>query len=133
MVVLGNVSGLSNLILFVFLLTFLAAIFASQLFRGEIPYQDSSGATIGVTFFTIYNSFLGMYQILSSENWTAIMYNVTNYDVHWNTAWIGAAFCILWFIFANCKTWYANSLGLIADILSSHRFEYVYCCHSREF
>jgi voltage-dependent calcium channel len=101
MTVLGNMSGLLNLILFVFLLTFLAAIFAAQLFRGEIPPQDSNGNTIQATFFTIYNSFLGMYQILSSENWTAIMYNVTNYDAIFHTAWIGAAFCILWFILAN--------------------------------
>lgn len=99
-------SGLFNLILFVFLLTFLAAIFAAQLFRGEIPAQppgSSNNDFIPVTFFTIFNSFLGMYQILSSENWTSIMYNITNYDVYQNTAWIGAAFCIIWFILGNCK------------------------------
>ncbi|KAF2638033.1 calcium channel-like protein subunit Cch1 [Massarina eburnea CBS 473.64] len=100
MIVLGNVSGLLNLILFVFLLTFLASIFASQLFRGELPNQDG-GEDIRVSFFSIYNSFLGMYQILSSENWTEIMYAVTNYEVVHQTAWIGASFCILWFIFAN--------------------------------
>lgn len=103
MIVLGNVSGLLNLILFVFLLTFLAAIFAAQIFRGEIPADDSNSNPIQVTFFTIYNSFLGMYQILSSENWTTILYNVTSYEVSFDTAWIGAIFCILWFIFANCK------------------------------
>jgi len=101
MIVLGNVSGLLNLILFVFLLTFLASIFAAQLFRGEIP-RDEDGDTTAVTFFTIYNSFLGMYQILSSENWTEILYNVTNYTYEWRQSWIGASFCILWFIFANC-------------------------------
>jgi hypothetical protein len=102
MIVLGNVSGLLNLILFVFLLTFLASIFASQLFRGELPSSDDEGKTIRMSFFSIYNSFLGMYQILSSENWTDIMYNVTTYQVKNQTAWIGASFCILWFIFANC-------------------------------
>lgn len=121
MVVLGNVSGLVNLILFVFLLTFLAAIFASQLFRGELPTEDSSGETIQVTFFTIYNSFLGMYQILSSENWTAIMYDVTNYNTFYNTAWIGATFFILWFILANCKNsnfTIALQLQLFSNLLS---------------
>jgi len=101
MIVLGNVGGLLNLILFVFLLVFLAAIFAAQLFRGDIPEKDND-EPIQITFFTIYNSFLGMYQILSSENWTAILYNVTAFQKRFNTAWIGAAFCILWFIFANC-------------------------------
>ncbi|KAH7388720.1 Ion transport protein-domain-containing protein [Pyrenochaeta sp. MPI-SDFR-AT-0127] len=100
MIVFGNVGGLLNLILFVFLLTFLASIFASQLFRGEIP-EEEDGETIRVPFFDIYNSFLGMYQIFSSENWTSILYTVTGYQKQFGTAWIGAAFCILWFIFAN--------------------------------
>ncbi|KAF2266880.1 hypothetical protein CC78DRAFT_458268 [Lojkania enalia] len=100
MIVLGNVSGLLNLILFVFLLVFLASIFAAQLFRGEIA-AEIDGETTEVSFFTIYNAFIGMYQILSSENWTGIMYNVTGQQQQFNTAWIGAAFCILWFIFAN--------------------------------
>ena len=99
--VLGNFSGLLNLILFVFLFTFLAAIFASQMFRGTLPSQDSNGNTIHVTFSSVYNSFLGMYQIFSSENWTTLLYNVTNYDIKYNTAWMGAAFFILWFILAN--------------------------------
>ncbi|TKA67097.1 hypothetical protein B0A55_09622, partial [Friedmanniomyces simplex] len=98
--VLRHVSGILNLILFVFLLTFLAALFASQLFRGELPEQDSQGNYLYVNFSTIYNSFLGMYQILSSENWTTILYNVTRFDVQYHTAWIGAAFFILWFILA---------------------------------
>ncbi|KAK4551786.1 calcium channel protein [Recurvomyces mirabilis] len=98
--VLRHVSGILNLILFVFLLTYLAAIFASQLFRGELPPQDDAGNDIYVNFSTIYNSFLGMYQILSSENWTTILYNVTRFDVQYGTAWIGATFFILWFILA---------------------------------
>lgn len=101
MVVFGNITGLLNLIVFVFLISFLTAIFAVQIFRGEIPVNDSNGSPIHITFFDIYNSFVGMYQVLSSENWTILMYNVTQYDVGWDTAWIGAAFFILWFILAN--------------------------------
>ncbi|KAL6706496.1 calcium channel protein [Coniothyrium glycines] len=101
MIVFGNVGGLLNLILFVFLLTFLASIFASQLFRGEIPDQDEAGEDIRIPFFDIYNSFLGMYIIFSSENWTSILYRVTESQKPYGTAWIGASFCILWYIFAN--------------------------------
>ncbi|KAI9814449.1 MAG: calcium channel protein [Pycnora praestabilis] len=101
MVVLGNVGGLLNLIIFVFLITFLTAIFAVQIFRGQIPQQDQYGNTVHITFSDIYNGFIGMYQVLSSENWTLIMYNVTTYNVMYNTAWIGAAFFVLWFILAN--------------------------------
>ncbi|THV45502.1 hypothetical protein BGAL_0481g00030 [Botrytis galanthina] len=101
MLVLGNASGIGNLVLFVFLITFLVAIFAVQLFRGEIPSHDDSGEYIQVNFSTIFNSFLGLYQILSSENWTTLLYNVTGIDKSRNTAWIGAAFFIGWFILAN--------------------------------
>jgi hypothetical protein len=104
MVVLGNFSGLANLILFVFLLVFLAAILASQMFRGSIPQEDANGDTIEVTFNSMWNSFLGMYMIFSSEGWTTTVYNVTNYDIAYNTAWMGAAFFILWFVLANFIT-----------------------------
>ena len=98
MLVLSKTSGFLNLILFVFLLTFLVAILASQLLRGELPQNQDDGSPINVTFDTIFNSFLGMYQIFSSENWTTILYNVTSNDVAFNTAWIGAMFFIIWFI-----------------------------------
>ncbi|CAK7275009.1 calcium channel protein, partial [Sporothrix epigloea] len=96
--VLGNATGIGNLMLFVFLITFLVSIFAVQLFRGEITPQDSSGNDIQITFASIYNSFLGMYQILSSENWTAVLYSVTGFMTRLDTAWIGAVFLIGWFI-----------------------------------
>ncbi|MCJ1394714.1 calcium channel protein [Xylographa bjoerkii] len=100
-VVLKNVSGILNLILFVILLTFLVAIFAVQLFRGEIPPWDVNQNIIRITFTNIVNSFLGMYQIFSSENWTVMMYNATQFETQWNTAWISATFFILWFTLAN--------------------------------
>lgn len=101
LLVLRHVSGILNLIMFVFLLTFLASIFASQLFRGQLPTIDEEGNYTQVTFATIFNSFLGMYQIMSSENWTTIVYNVTRFTTQYNTAWIGAAFFILWYILSN--------------------------------
>ncbi|KAF6838429.1 calcium channel subunit cch1 [Colletotrichum musicola] len=96
--VLGNSNGIANLMLFVFLITFLMSILAAQLFRGEIPKHSDGGDLNEVSFFTIYNSFLGMYQILSSENWTSMLYNVTSYLKAYNTGWIGAMFLIGWFI-----------------------------------
>lgn len=97
LLVLGNAAGIANLMLFVFLMTFLVSIFASQLFRGEIPVFNESGELNRISFFTIYNSFLGMYQILSSENWTDILYSVTSYAHGYKTGWIGATFLIGWF------------------------------------
>lgn len=99
-VVLGNAAGIGNLVLFVFLITFLVAILACQLFRGAIPPADENGNEIHITFFTLWNAFIGMYQILSSENWTLMLYNVTTYQNYLNVGWIGATFLIGWFILA---------------------------------
>jgi hypothetical protein len=118
MIVFGNASGLLNLILFVFLLTFLASIFASQLFAGEIPDEDD-GEIFRVTFSDIYSSFLGMYQILSSENWSGILYTVTGTQQEFGTAWIGASFVILWFVVSSCKTLAISTLVALADISKS--------------
>ncbi|UKZ73451.1 hypothetical protein TrVFT333_001098 [Trichoderma virens FT-333] len=74
------------------------ALLTAQLFRGQIPVYDDDGNLIRISFNTIFNSFLGMYQILSSENWTAILYSVTAYTTASKTAWIGAVFLIGWFI-----------------------------------
>lgn len=101
MIVFGNAAGLFNLIIFVFLFTFLAAILASQLFRGDIPPEDAGGNETLIQFFDIWNSFIGMYQVFSSENWTELLYNVTQYDKMFTTGWLGAMFLILWFIIAN--------------------------------
>ncbi|KAG6036663.1 hypothetical protein E4U41_005561 [Claviceps citrina] len=97
LLVLGNAAGIANLMLFVFLMTFLVAILASQLFRGQIPMNEG-GEFVQISFFSIYNSFLGMYQILSSENWTQILYSVTSHSKAFHTAWVGAIFLIGWFI-----------------------------------
>ncbi|KAL7628229.1 calcium channel protein [Parahypoxylon ruwenzoriense] len=96
--VLGNATGIGNLIVFVFLITFIMAIFAVQLFRGEIPLYDDGGELVRISFYNIFNSFLGMYQILSSENWTSILYDVTSYTTIWKTSWYGSMFLVGWFI-----------------------------------
>ncbi|KFA51767.1 hypothetical protein S40293_05859 [Stachybotrys chartarum IBT 40293] len=99
LLVLGNAAGIANLMLFVFLMTFFVAIFASQLFRGDIPMYDD-GELNAVSFYNILNSFLGMYQVLTSENWTGMLYAVTSSLLPFGTSWMGATFLICWFIMA---------------------------------
>ncbi|CAZ82135.1 unnamed protein product [Tuber melanosporum] len=98
--VIGNVSGLTNLIIFVLLLTFLCAIFAVQIVRGDLP-EEYQGDTTAASFHTIFNAFLGMYQIFSSEDWTTILYMATDVQRPYNVGWITAIFFIGWFILGN--------------------------------
>ncbi|KAH6685212.1 calcium-channel protein cch1 [Plectosphaerella plurivora] len=94
--VLSNPSGIGNLILFVFMITYFMAIFASQLFRGVLELDDD----VFVTFFTIYNSFLGMWQVLSSEDWTTIVFNLKAEMAKTHQGWVVSIFFIGWFILA---------------------------------
>ncbi|GAA6051051.1 Calcium-channel protein CCH1 [Rhodotorula toruloides] len=69
-----TVYPLMNMILFLFLLTYLASLVAVEFFRGiPDPENDDTG---NLTFYQFFNSFLAMYQILSSENWTDILKTV---------------------------------------------------------
>ena len=120
---LGSTSGILNLVVFVFLITFLGAIFAVQIFRGDIPQMGTDGKTTRVSFFTIFNSFLGMYQILSSENWTTILYNATQCLNPYGTAWIAATFLIIWFILANCKLTPPPSFRVHKESPTTHETE----------
>ncbi|GAA5821176.1 hypothetical protein JCM11251_004500 [Rhodosporidiobolus azoricus] len=69
--VLGTFTGLLNMLFFLVLMTFIAALVAVQLLRG-IPNPESDDTGI-MNFYQIYNSFLAMYQIASSENWTTVL------------------------------------------------------------
>ena len=86
------------------MITFFCAILACQLVRGDIPSVDPvTQQTHEISFRTVWNAFLGMYQILSSENWTVILYAATSYQTQYHVAWISAAFFVLWFIVGNSE------------------------------
>lgn len=98
--VLSDFRPILNITLFYYLITFLAAILACQLLRGVVPLE-SSGETNFFTFHTLANSFVAMYTISTTENWTSILYlAVESADTKFSQACI-AAFFIGWFILSN--------------------------------
>ena len=99
--VVGKVWGLVNLIFFLFLITFFSSLLAMQLVRGDIPFQNPDGSYNIISFRSTWNSFLGMYQILSTENWTQNLFNATANQAIYNVGWISATFFILWFVISN--------------------------------
>ena len=53
--------GLANMVLFLLLMTFIAALVAVEFFRGiPDPSNDDTGA---LTFYQIFDAFLAMYQV----------------------------------------------------------------------
>ncbi|KAG8763613.1 calcium channel protein [Ceratobasidium sp. 423] len=93
--VFGNMTGLANMVLFLILTNYIAALVAIQLVRGDLP-EDTE-----MNYSQITLGFIGMYQIFSSENWTDILYNATASEVQFKQAVIVAVFFCGWFFFAN--------------------------------
>ncbi|KAG8959952.1 calcium channel protein [Tulasnella sp. 419] len=93
--VFGNMYGLANMTLFLLLTNFLAALIAVQLFRGDVSQENT------MNFSATYNSFLAMYQIFTSENWTDILYLVAESGSPFHQTLISVLFVVAWFFFAN--------------------------------
>ncbi|PLW08520.1 hypothetical protein PCANC_24286 [Puccinia coronata f. sp. avenae] len=93
----GSFNGLVNMILFLLAINFFAALFAAQYLRGLIPKSDQTE----MTFYSMWNSFLAMYQIFSSENWTTVLYSGMAAQAPYGQAFISGIFLSLWFLFSN--------------------------------
>ncbi|CAJ0823874.1 11692_t:CDS:10, partial [Entrophospora sp. SA101] len=68
--VLGSLVGLVNLILFIIIVNFIAAIIGVQLLRGVIPYEDDNdfdGIPNTMNFSDIFNGFIAFYQTAEEE------------------------------------------------------------------
>lgn len=89
------------MILFLMFSNFIAALIATQLLRG-IPNTEED-ETKYMTFFQIFNSFLAMYQILTSENWTDVLNNVLTSQTDQFQLAVSAAFLSIWMLFSYCE------------------------------
>lgn len=101
--VFGSLSGLLNMILFLLLMVGLAALVAVQLFRGDIADTNEDGESVEMTFKHLFNSFLAVYQVFSSENWNDVLFDVITNVKKFQQAVIAGIFVCGWFLFANCK------------------------------
>jgi len=82
--------------LFLILINFLAALVGVQLMRGDIS------GTQTVNFGNLFNSFLAVYQVFSSENWPTVLYDATQGETALGQTVIVALFIVSWLLFANC-------------------------------
>lgn len=89
--------GLANMSLFLILINFLTALVAVQLLRGDVPQGDF------IDFGEIFNSFLAIYQVFSSENWTDVLYGAAEPEVPLRQSAIVVLFISGWMFFANCE------------------------------
>ena len=89
--------GLANMGLFLMIVNYIAAIVAVQLLRGDL------GNDKPVNFGEVFNSFLAVYQVFSSENWSDVLYDAGTAEVQLGQTVIVVIFVTAWMIFSNCK------------------------------
>jgi hypothetical protein len=90
--------GLANMALFLMIVNYIAALVAVQLLRGDF------GNDVTVNYGEVFNSFLAMYQVFSSENWADILYGAAMAEVALGQTLVVLFFVTGWMLFANCKS-----------------------------
>ena len=97
--VLTNALMIWNLAAFYFFFTFLVSVIASVYMVGVIPTDEMSDNSFGM--FSLPNSFLSLFIIGSTENWTEILYGVQQYSPNISSAFFSSVILIVWFILSN--------------------------------
>jgi voltage-dependent calcium channel len=89
--------GLANMTLFLLLVNYISALAAVQLLRGDV------GKDVSTNFGELFNAFLSIYQIFSSENWPTVLYAVIKAEASLGQTVVVAIFIAGWLLFANCE------------------------------
>jgi hypothetical protein len=115
------------MILFLLLVNFIASLMVVQLLRGCM------GSDQMINFGHIYNAFLGMYQIFTSENWTTLLYAAAIASQPVQQSIVVILFLTGWMLFANCTC--SNPIARARSVslyTCSHHVTDVHCRHQRE-
>lgn len=89
--------GLVNMSLFLLMINYITALVAIQLLRGDVQKGNF------IDWGEVFNAFLGIYQVFSSENWTDVLYGAAVPEIALRQSAIVVLFIAGWFFFANCK------------------------------
>ncbi|KAK9464617.1 Ion transport protein-domain-containing protein [Lipomyces arxii] len=91
---------LRSLIVSLVIILVLCTIMASQLMQDKIE-SEYQGQSVIIRFDGFFNSFAGVYQIMTTEGWAPVLYTVTGSLSGTSLAWTSAIFICGWFFFAN--------------------------------
>ena len=102
--VFGNFKALMSLTAFFFLTTLLCTLIATKMLRGQFPMEGDDGLNTG-SFYDLAASYISMQQIASTEDWSDILFFVTENvsrpgDNVVGLACMGILICS-WLFFAN--------------------------------
>ncbi|KAH3664423.1 hypothetical protein WICMUC_005808 [Wickerhamomyces mucosus] len=99
--VLRNAKTIVNLSLFYFLLLFLSSIIFSRYLEGFATEDDISSSDLQFPFHSIPNTFLGLFVITSTENWSYLMFNMEALAPNSNALFFTGILFMIWFVFSN--------------------------------
>ncbi|AAS51085.1 ACL143Cp [Eremothecium gossypii ATCC 10895] len=97
--VLGNALMIWNLSGFYFLFLFLASLIISVYFEGTVALDRMAEEPFAM--YSLPNTFLSLFIIGSTEDWTSILYLLQEESPNTIYAFFGAGFIMLWFVLAN--------------------------------
>ncbi|SCU86751.1 LAFA_0E02850g1_1 [Lachancea sp. 'fantastica'] len=97
--VLGNALLIRKLSGFYFFFLFLVSVIMSVYFTGMVP--DSEMGEMPFAFYNMTNSFLTLFIIGSTENWTDSLYAVQQYAPNYSSQFFGSVLLIVWFFLSN--------------------------------
>ncbi|ORX65453.1 hypothetical protein K493DRAFT_157461, partial [Basidiobolus meristosporus CBS 931.73] len=97
--VFGSVMGIWNLLLYTSLFTLFSASIAEQLFSGTFNFPDEEDDPY-LSFDTIGEGFVALFQILTGENWTTILWNTMRSQQGF-MVFIGAIFCVIFYFYSH--------------------------------
>ncbi|KAI8343217.1 Ion transport protein-domain-containing protein [Chlamydoabsidia padenii] len=94
--VIGDGQGIINLTFFTFVVLFLFSPIAMQLFGGD--FEEIAGIDDPVMRFdNFYQSFLSLFQIMTGENWTDILYDAMESQAYATVVFAGLFMLLLYF------------------------------------
>ncbi|AOA62126.1 Calcium-channel protein [Komagataella phaffii CBS 7435] len=97
--IIVNLQSIIDLSIFYFVLLFLVSIIVTRLTEGILPEEEIEENML--TLYNLPNSFISLYIITTTEDWTSILYLVQQYSPNTSTAVFVACYLIFWFFFSN--------------------------------
>ncbi|ORX87533.1 hypothetical protein K493DRAFT_341473 [Basidiobolus meristosporus CBS 931.73] len=97
--VFGSAVGIWNLLLYTTLFILFSTSVAEQLFSGSFDFPDQEDDPY-LTFDTIGEGFVALFQILTGENWTTILWD-TMRSQSGLMVFVGAIFCVVFYFYSH--------------------------------
>ncbi|KAK9767738.1 calcium channel protein, variant 2 [Basidiobolus ranarum] len=97
--VFGSAMGIWNLLLYTVFFILFATSVAEQLFSGSFDFPDQQDDPY-LTFDTIGEGFVALFQILTGENWTDILWD-TMRSQNGIMIFVGAVFCVVFYFYSH--------------------------------